>query len=53
MSRTLPASIPIVFSGSKITITMLSLLFAGPISTVVAARTILKIEPLRALGLSA
>lgn len=52
MSQMLPASIPIVFSGTKITITLLSLLLAGPLSTVVAARTILKIEPLHALGLS-
>ena len=53
MAQVMPASVPIVFSGSKITITLLSLLFAGPISCLVAARTILKIEPLRALGLSA
>jgi ABC-type antimicrobial peptide transport system permease subunit len=53
MSLLLPASIPIVFSGAKITITILSLLVSGPIASLVAARTILKIEPLRALGLSA
>ncbi|MEI6776157.1 MAG: ABC transporter permease [Chloroflexales bacterium] len=53
MAQAMPASVPIVFSGSKITITLLSLLVSGPISCLVAARTILKIEPLRALGLSA
>ncbi len=53
MSRMMPPSVPIVFSGTKITITILSLLVSGPIACLVAARTILKIEPLRALGLSA
>jgi putative ABC transport system permease protein len=53
MSRALPPSIPIVFSGAKISITLVALLLAGPLATLVAARTILKIEPLHALGLSA
>ncbi|NNJ11589.1 ABC transporter permease [Chloroflexales bacterium ZM16-3] len=52
MAQVLPASIPIVFSGTKITITILSLFAAGPAAALVSARTILKIEPLRALGLS-
>ena len=52
MSRMLPASIPVVFSGSKITISLLALLASGPLAALVAVRTILKIEPLQALGLS-
>ncbi|MBX0328969.1 FtsX-like permease family protein [Oscillochloris sp. ZM17-4] len=52
MAQVLPATVPIVFSGTKITITILSLFAAGPAAAMVAARTILKIEPLRALGLS-
>ncbi|MEI7768383.1 MAG: ABC transporter permease [Chloroflexales bacterium] len=53
MSQALPATIPIVFNGAKISVTILSLLLSGPIASLIAARTILKIEPLRALGLSA
>ncbi|NTU86366.1 MAG: ABC transporter permease, partial [Chloroflexales bacterium] len=52
LAVTLPASIPVVFSGTKITISLLALLAAGPLAALVAVRTILKIEPLQALGLS-
>ncbi|EFO80892.1 permease domain protein [Oscillochloris trichoides DG-6] len=51
MAQVLPASVPIVFSGSKISITIVALFASGPIASLVSARTILKIEPLRALGL--
>ncbi len=52
MAVMLPPSIPVVFSGTKITISLLALLAAGPLAALVAVRTILKIEPLQALGLS-
>ncbi len=52
MAQVMPASVPIVFSGAKITVTIVALFASGPAAALVAARTILKIEPLRALGLS-
>lgn len=52
MSQMLPPTIPIVFSGAKIAVTVIALFASGPIAALVSARTILKIEPLRALGLT-
>lgn len=53
LAQLLPTGIPLVFSGAKIVVAVGSILAAGPIAALVAVRTILKIEPLRALGLSA
>lgn len=52
LAQMLPTGIPLVFSGTKIVVAILSILAAGPIAALVAVRTIMKIEPLRALGLS-
>ncbi len=51
LAQALPTGIPLVFSGTKIVVAILSILIAGPLAAMVAVRTILKIEPLRALGL--
>ncbi len=53
LAQVLPPGIPIVFSGAKIVLAILAILASGPMAALVAVRTILKIEPLRALGLSA
>ncbi|MEM7331547.1 MAG: ABC transporter permease [Chloroflexota bacterium] len=52
MSFVMPASVPVVFDGQKIVIAVISLLLIGPVSGIVAIRTLLKVEPLKALGLS-
>lgn len=53
LAQALPTGIPLVFSGAKIMVAIVSILAAGPVAALLAVRTILKIEPLRALGLSA
>jgi putative ABC transport system permease protein len=53
LAQALPTGIPLVFSGAKIVVAIASILAAGPVAALLAVRTILKIEPLRALGLSA
>ncbi|RRR66085.1 MAG: ABC transporter permease [Candidatus Viridilinea halotolerans] len=53
LAQALPTGIPLVFSGGKIAVAIASILAAGPLAAMLAVRTILKIEPLRALGLSA
>lgn len=53
LAQALPTGIPLVFSGAKIVVAIGSILAAGPVAALLAVRTILKIEPLRALGLSA
>jgi putative ABC transport system permease protein len=52
LAQALPTGIPLVFSGTKIVVAILSILAAGPIAALVSVRTIIKIEPLQALGLS-
>jgi putative ABC transport system permease protein len=53
LAQALPTGIPLVFSGEKIVVAILSILAAGPFAALISVRTIMKIEPLRALGLSA
>lgn len=53
LAQALPAGIPLVFSGAKIVVAVLAILTSGPLAALVAVRTIMKIEPLRALGLGA
>lgn len=48
----LPAGIPIIFEGSVISSAIISLLLIGPVGGLVSLRTLLKTEPLTALGLS-
>lgn len=53
LAQALPAGIPLVFSGAKIVVAVVAILTSGPLAALVAVRTIMKIEPLRALGLGA
>lgn len=48
----LPAGIPIIFEGSAVSSAIISLLLIGPVGGLVSLRTLLKTEPLTALGLS-
>ena len=47
----LPSGVPILFTGTSIAITVVSLLLIGPIGGMVSIRLALKVEPLRALGM--
>ncbi len=48
----LPPGIPIIFEGSAVSSAITSLLLIGPLGGLVSLRTLLKAEPLTALGLS-
>ncbi|MEM7134323.1 MAG: ABC transporter permease [Chloroflexota bacterium] len=52
LAQIIPPTIPVVFDGQKIATAMISLLVIGPLAGIVAIRTLLKVEPLKALGLS-
>lgn len=51
LASNLPPGIPVEFDGPKITFAIISLLIIGPLAGLVSVRTLLKVEPLRALGL--
>jgi len=51
MSLGLPAAVPVLFSGTSITIAVLALMLIGPIGGLVSVRLALKVEPLTALGM--
>jgi putative ABC transport system permease protein len=48
----LPPTVPIVFNGPKVATGVVTLLLMGPAASLVAVRTLLRVEPLRALGLA-
>ena len=52
LSLTFPPTIPIVFNGQNSALAVLALLAIGPIGGLVSVRYAVRIEPLRALGLS-
>lgn len=52
LGASLPPSIPIVFNGPKMVVGLVTLLLMGPLASFVAIRTLLKVEPLKALGLA-
>jgi putative ABC transport system permease protein len=52
LSASLPPSIPIVFNGPKVFMGLATLLLMGPFASFVAVRTLLKVEPMKALGLA-
>lgn len=52
LSASLPPTIPIVFNGPKVLMGLATLLLMGPFASFVAVRTLLKVEPLKALGLA-
>ncbi len=51
-SLTFPPTVPIVFNGTTTAIAIIALLLIGPLSGLVSTRFAVKIEPLKALGLS-
>jgi putative ABC transport system permease protein len=51
LASNLPPGIPVEFDGPKITFAIISLLVIGPLAGLVSVRTLLKVEPLTALGL--
>ncbi|MEM7797942.1 MAG: ABC transporter permease [Chloroflexota bacterium] len=52
LSFFMPPSVPIVFDVQKIGTAVISILISGPLAAIVAVRTLFKVEPLKALGLS-
>lgn len=51
-SLTFPPTVPIVFNGTRSAIAIIALLLIGPIGGLVSIRYAVRIEPLKALGLS-
>lgn len=51
LTLAMPAGVPILFTGTSILITIVSLLLIGPIGGMVSIRMALKVEPLSALGM--
>ncbi|MBK8985649.1 MAG: ABC transporter permease [Chloroflexi bacterium] len=52
LSLGLPPNIPIIFTGPQVLIAVLTLLFIGPLGGLVSIRFLVRVEPLRALGLA-
>jgi len=52
LSIGIPSSVPVVFSGSQVTVSILTLLLIGPLGGLVSVRAAVRVEPLLALGLS-
>lgn len=53
LSLMLPPGIPILFDGQKVILAVITLFVIGPLGGLVSVRTLVKIEPLKALGLGA
>ncbi len=53
IALSLPPGIPAVFDGTKVAVAAITLLVSGPVAGLVALRTVLKVEPLTAVGLGA
>ncbi len=51
-SLTFPPTVPIVFNGTTSAIAIIALLLIGPLGGLVSIRYAVRIEPLKALGLS-
>ena len=51
LASMMPPTVPFVFDGQKIITAIVTILIIGPLAGVIAIRTLLKIEPLKALGL--
>jgi putative ABC transport system permease protein len=51
LTMAMPSGVPILFTGTSILITVVSLLLIGPIGGMVSIRMALKVEPLSALGM--
>lgn len=52
LAASFPATVPIVFDGGNVLITVAGLLIIGPFGGLVALRAALRVEPLAALGLA-
>jgi putative ABC transport system permease protein len=48
----LPSNIPIIFTGPQVVIAIITLLLIGPLGGLVSIRFLVRVEPLRALGLA-
>lgn len=48
----LPSNIPIIFTGPQVIIAVITLLLIGPLGGLVSIRFLVRVEPLRALGLA-
>jgi len=53
IASSLPPGLPAAFDGQKVVIAAITLLISGPLAGLVSLRTLLKVEPLTALGLGA
>ena len=53
LSLTFPPTVPIVFNGMTSALAVIALLLIGPLGGLVSIRYAVRIEPLKALGLSA
>ncbi|MEJ2288205.1 MAG: ABC transporter permease [Deinococcales bacterium] len=51
LAATFPATVPIVFQRGNVLTALVGLLVIGPLGALVALRAVLRVEPLRALGL--
>lgn len=51
LAAMMPPTVPIIFNGNKVLIGITTLFLIGPVSSFFSIRTLLKVEPLRALGL--
>jgi len=52
LALSMPAGVPVVFSGSSVATAIIALLLIGPLGGLVTVRLAVRVEPLRALGLS-
>lgn len=52
LALALPAGIPITFVGQQVALAVITLLLIGPLGGLVSVRYLLRVEPLRALGLA-
>ncbi len=51
LASIVPSTVPFVFDGQKILIAIITLLLIAPLASLISLRTLVKVEPLRALGL--
>ena len=50
LAAMMPPAVPIIFNGNKVLIGVISLFMMGPVASFFSIRTLLKVEPLKALG---
>jgi putative ABC transport system permease protein len=52
ITASLPPTVPVVFNGPKVAVGIATLFLMGPMASFFAVRTLLQVEPLKALGLA-